>query len=496
MSAEPRWPWSELGLDGPAPEREVRRAYAARLKRLNPEEEPKAFEVLRRAYEAARSLAAAMNPPAAQPAVAQDPVPGHPPDPQPSEGAAAPSEQQAPSSGTDPLPAPEPAPQPLQPDREDYAGVLAEMKALLAARDYRLDRWQRLLAAPVLEDLKFSRQFEAALILAFEAAELPRDRPFKTGIDAPRDWVALIETRYGWMSDGLRFQNLFPHHARLRDAFVRRMPWTAQSDTGHPVPQHVSQTDGRALFHLALNPATLGLIGIVLAIWLDVYLDDSAGPFTILALIVNVALTYATSALAAASRWVVTTRGLRRFGLARLAPFMVGMRIPSLVGSAVAMALVIGILAQPALGGFAVLEINPAAVARQRERSGLWPPFVSSDSGFPSVPVITPDPARISGLGLGDPNGVPFSVADLRKLDLPYPRVDAAGARGRVDRLRSDALAESMPQRGISLLVCDRDGICRLDLSSMLMIRTEVRLAGAPEYPQRKGLEPPKLTLS
>ena len=40
------WPWSELGLDGPASLEEVRRAYAQRVKEVHPEEDPEGFQRL------------------------------------------------------------------------------------------------------------------------------------------------------------------------------------------------------------------------------------------------------------------------------------------------------------------------------------------------------------------------------------------------------------------------------------------------------------------
>ncbi|MEL7099457.1 MAG: hypothetical protein AAGM84_11570 [Pseudomonadota bacterium] len=54
MSA--RWPWSELGLDGPVEEREVKRAYAARLKQID-RSDPEVFGNLRRALDAAKAQA-------------------------------------------------------------------------------------------------------------------------------------------------------------------------------------------------------------------------------------------------------------------------------------------------------------------------------------------------------------------------------------------------------------------------------------------------------
>ena len=51
------WPWSELGLSGPADLAAVRHAYAERLKTTHPEEDPEGFQRLNEAYQQARQLA-------------------------------------------------------------------------------------------------------------------------------------------------------------------------------------------------------------------------------------------------------------------------------------------------------------------------------------------------------------------------------------------------------------------------------------------------------
>lgn len=51
------WPWSELGLEGPASLEEVRRAYARRVKEVHPEEDPEGFQRLHTAYQQARQAA-------------------------------------------------------------------------------------------------------------------------------------------------------------------------------------------------------------------------------------------------------------------------------------------------------------------------------------------------------------------------------------------------------------------------------------------------------
>lgn len=47
------WPWSELGLPGPAELRSIRAAYAERLKTTHPEEDPEGFQRLHAAYQEA-----------------------------------------------------------------------------------------------------------------------------------------------------------------------------------------------------------------------------------------------------------------------------------------------------------------------------------------------------------------------------------------------------------------------------------------------------------
>lgn len=51
------WPWSELGLSGPADLRSIRRSYAQRLKTTHPEEDPEGFQRLHEAYQLACRIA-------------------------------------------------------------------------------------------------------------------------------------------------------------------------------------------------------------------------------------------------------------------------------------------------------------------------------------------------------------------------------------------------------------------------------------------------------
>ena len=51
------WPWSELGLPGPAALPDIRQAYAKRLKTAHPEENPEKFQRLHAAYQEASRYA-------------------------------------------------------------------------------------------------------------------------------------------------------------------------------------------------------------------------------------------------------------------------------------------------------------------------------------------------------------------------------------------------------------------------------------------------------
>lgn len=63
------WPWSELGLSGPADLRAIRRAYAQRLNTTHPEDDPEGFQRLHAAYqEASRQARGAAPQEAAEPA--------------------------------------------------------------------------------------------------------------------------------------------------------------------------------------------------------------------------------------------------------------------------------------------------------------------------------------------------------------------------------------------------------------------------------------------
>ena len=50
------WPWSELGIDPPVEERDIKRAYAVLLKKTRPQDDPVGYQNLRTAYDAALQM--------------------------------------------------------------------------------------------------------------------------------------------------------------------------------------------------------------------------------------------------------------------------------------------------------------------------------------------------------------------------------------------------------------------------------------------------------
>lgn len=138
------WPWSELGLPGPADLRSVRQAYAQRLKTTHPEENPEGFQRLHEAYQLACRIAR-QTARASQPAAAPDP----PDPPEAAEETAAPnprSVEQAPDGASQRdggAPSEHHRQVPEQPPSDwDYERLFAEGEA--EAREARLRKLQEL----------------------------------------------------------------------------------------------------------------------------------------------------------------------------------------------------------------------------------------------------------------------------------------------------------------------------------------------------------------
>lgn len=207
-----------------ATERDIRRAYAAKLKQLDTTENPEAFQELRSAYEAALMVVRVLAARAVSEVEApEDWIDGEVEDQTEDEV----FELVFPQSRTAP---------------PDVMAPFRIMRALVEKRDYSVSTWQRLLNDPLLDDVERGAAFEYALVEALTQNELKTEYTLSAG----KQWRDLIETRYAWISDGLRYGRRFPYYADLRQALVelgrpsRPIPYS-------PVPQR-DNSGKRTLF--------------------------------------------------------------------------------------------------------------------------------------------------------------------------------------------------------------------------------------------------------
>ena len=118
------WPWSELGLSGPAELSEIRAAYARKLKTAHPEEDPEGFQRLHTAYQEASRRARRLAR-SAQAGPETPPAEGSTPPERPSKGQDAGwDDEELPEGQEAPNPAPQ-KPEPQEPDW-DYDELLEE----------------------------------------------------------------------------------------------------------------------------------------------------------------------------------------------------------------------------------------------------------------------------------------------------------------------------------------------------------------------------------
>ncbi|MBK4217499.1 hypothetical protein JJJ17_16335 [Paracoccus caeni] len=211
------WPWTELGLkEIPETAREVRRAYAARLKEKDWSGDPSGFSDLRRAYEYAlsitgdarqrRSIFGSEN---AETQPWDD-------DPPPAEGMAD-DEGKAPHEAAPDLP--EPAPVDPAVEEEMAARRAAEEAAeellrsagrLLKLQNYEATLWNDLLASPLLDDPIVRRQFERSVLDHVERYV------YVGASNAVLNWLAQMDGEFGWTADSIGFLRRHPYQDELQ----------------------------------------------------------------------------------------------------------------------------------------------------------------------------------------------------------------------------------------------------------------------------------------
>ncbi|MBM1815920.1 hypothetical protein [Pseudosulfitobacter pseudonitzschiae] len=240
----PKWPWSELGLAKRATEREVKRAYAARLKQID-RNDPAAFGALRDAFAAAKNgalkeKAAPKRPRMAdiaegrtgqddaapitlrEPQRAPEPLPQAPIEHTPAPEAAQPQPPHTDDAGHQPFvqelfadmpePPKAPAPKPAQPwgvgigqldalaqEDPDRARSIFQTKFNDALRNLHWDTkaLDALLSLDMAHDLTLRRSLEAQL---YDTLQTRLNDP-ETGY--PVDMARVIETHFQWATDGV-----------------------------------------------------------------------------------------------------------------------------------------------------------------------------------------------------------------------------------------------------------------------------------------------------
>lgn len=202
------WPWNELGIaTPPSGLRDVKRAYAAKLKSIDPETEGQAFQELREAYEYAREnweLDFAEEEDDERPQTRVDAV-------QDLDITDDPVVLSVPISAPQDRHEPEATPPEVN---DDHAGVTQEQESELwnVFEDKKrplLDRWTEVFCSPYLidPDLRLEVEFEVIAYLRGSADD--DSDSLALGPEITPEIVALINQHFGWLSDYPGFMRKF-----------------------------------------------------------------------------------------------------------------------------------------------------------------------------------------------------------------------------------------------------------------------------------------------
>lgn len=262
----------EVSLDG-LDQRTLKRAYARKLKTIDPVENPEDFQALREAFEGLKRFApktpktspvSEPEPPAPNPAQDApgiedvqarettppvditdtddvDPVPVE----QPEESASTPADAPEPPT-RDEAPAPKPLPlrprpasvdqAPLRSQAEEAERLVAQVKVLIKS-PWASGKWDSVLGDPAMRDLATADQVERALYAQIMThMYLNQDEEDELPPTLDGDALDLIEKRFAWFSDVTRLQKKFGAGSqRLVTALVTEpnRPVTQPMTTGY-----------------------------------------------------------------------------------------------------------------------------------------------------------------------------------------------------------------------------------------------------------------------
>ena len=209
MSPEAGWPWSELGLEGKADAKEVRRAYASKLKTIDQATDIEGFTALRTAYDVALRMAGAGGQPAAPIEVIRPdarevrPEPVPPPQPWPEPESSKPVTEEKRSNSQSDEPVTSPRERPAKPPEDQ---PLSEIETVLASLNLRGDthdpgrRIRAALNSPALEDPENAGRIGDAIRRLLHDSILARSVPvLDYSIDRPT--LKAINARFAFMDD-------------------------------------------------------------------------------------------------------------------------------------------------------------------------------------------------------------------------------------------------------------------------------------------------------
>lgn len=225
----PQWPWSELDLDAaPDDPRDIRRAYAAKLKKIEAATDVEAFEKLRQAYDYARRRVSdhpSGNKASKGHQIAVDvikqlnPVVDHQ-----SKYNDKDIEKKKNSFEIQTQETSNPVNPWQRPDLSDPDILMKKTSTLVSQGSLRASDWQVLLDAPALSDPQISTRFQ------WELVTFLNEKIVSGGFGAANRWelYTAIDERFGWVSDGIGFVRKYPQARGLQSTMtkvVRENQW-------------------------------------------------------------------------------------------------------------------------------------------------------------------------------------------------------------------------------------------------------------------------------